>query len=248
MSDDLVATPPGEDDAPFHVRPLEDLTTLLLEGASLDQLLDQVLAVADRALPSARAVSVTVPADGGWRTVASTDAGGTSAVDAIQCAAGEGPSIDTIRSGREHVAEDLSADERWPAVRARAGDLAYRCALAVPLTVDDDVLGALNVFAVGVGGLDGTDRDLARRLAAPVATTIANARAYGRVAAVAAQLQEALASRATIERAKGVLMARAGCDAERAFELLRRTSQDHNRKLRDVARDVVDGASRTTVS
>jgi hypothetical protein len=54
-----------------------------------------------------------------------------------------------------------------------------------------------------------------------------------------AGLRLALESRAVIEQAKGVLMATAGCTADEAFPLLRRQSQHENRKLRDVAEQLV---------
>lgn len=46
-------------------------------------------------------------------------------------------------------------------------------------------------------------------------------------------------SRATIEQAKGALMAVGGISADQAFELLRRGSQHHNVKLRCLAGDLV---------
>ncbi len=49
-----------------------------------------------------------------------------------------------------------------------------------------------------------------------------------------------MASRATIEQAKGVLMARGGISPEQAFDILVRASQRENRKLRDVASDLVE--------
>jgi AmiR/NasT family two-component response regulator len=53
-------------------------------------------------------------------------------------------------------------------------------------------------------------------------------------------LQGAFGRRATIEQAKGILMARHAVDAERAFEMLRDHSQRGGRKLIDVAQAVVD--------
>jgi hypothetical protein len=41
-----------------------------------------------------------------------------------------------------------------------------------------------------------------------------------------------------IERAKGVVMGTLGCDADAAFDHLRRASQQSNRPLRDVAEEV----------
>ena len=57
------------------------------------------------------------------------------------------------------------------------------------------------------------------------------------------QLQEALVSRAVIEQAKGILMAGTRCDAESAFEQLKRRSQRSNQKLRDVAAGIVQDAT-----
>jgi response regulator NasT len=53
-------------------------------------------------------------------------------------------------------------------------------------------------------------------------------------------LQGAFGRRATIEQAKGILMARQSIDADRAFAMLRDHSQHTGRKLADVARAVVD--------
>jgi AmiR/NasT family two-component response regulator len=53
-------------------------------------------------------------------------------------------------------------------------------------------------------------------------------------------LQGAFGRRAEIEQAKGILMARHGVTADRAFELLRDHSQHNGRKLADVAAAVVD--------
>jgi hypothetical protein len=56
------------------------------------------------------------------------------------------------------------------------------------------------------------------------------------------QLQEGLTSRAVIDQAKGTLMAQHRVSAEEAFELLRRQSQRENRKLRELAQELVDRA------
>jgi GAF domain-containing protein len=223
-----------------HLATLEELTRLLLEEASLDELLTQVLDLTSRALRTSAAVSVTVVEDdGSYVTVARTDEV-AAAVDALQYELTEGPCVDALEHREERYAGDLATDERWPAVAARATELGLRCVFAVPLIVNGTAIGALNVFGREPHGVEATDRELARRIAAPAATTLANARAYRRVSRLAEQLQEALENRAVIERAKGVLMAREGCDADRAFELLRRVSQDRNLKVRDVARAVVE--------
>ena len=58
-----------------------------------------------------------------------------------------------------------------------------------------------------------------------------------------AQLRTAMASRASIEQAKGVLMLLTGCDDERSFQLLTHISSHTHRKVREVAAELVDSAA-----
>ena len=54
-----------------------------------------------------------------------------------------------------------------------------------------------------------------------------------------AGLNTALDTRKLIGQAQGILMERYHLDEARAFEVLRRYSQDHNVKLRQVAEDLI---------
>ena len=58
-----------------------------------------------------------------------------------------------------------------------------------------------------------------------------------------AQLRTAMASRAVIEQAKGVLMLLTGCGDERAFDLLTHISSHTHRKVREVAAELVSSAT-----
>ncbi|WP_181782763.1 ANTAR domain-containing protein [Pseudonocardia pini] len=55
-----------------------------------------------------------------------------------------------------------------------------------------------------------------------------------------AQLENALRSRPAIEQAKGMVMLVHRCDEDRAFRVLIGVSQSCNRKLRDIATEIVD--------
>ncbi|MFM9735972.1 ANTAR domain-containing protein, partial [Streptomyces niveiscabiei] len=59
--------------------------------------------------------------------------------------------------------------------------------------------------------------------------------------ALARNLEVALTSRAVIDQAKGILMARLGVDADEAFARLVTLSSRRNVKVRDLARLVVEG-------
>ena len=56
------------------------------------------------------------------------------------------------------------------------------------------------------------------------------------------QLRTAMASRATIEQAKGILMVLTGCTEQVAFELLAHMSSHTHRKVREVAESIADSA------
>jgi GAF domain-containing protein len=230
---------PNGEVAEGYVRTLEELTGLLLEDSSLLGLLEQVLELTAEAVDSCAAVSVTVVDERGGYVTAAASSQDAREVDATQYELDEGPCIDALHTGEVNYLADVVSEQRWPAFCERARDLGFRTVLAVPLTAGADTIGALNVFAGGPDGLSEDDIALTGRIAAPAATTLANARAYGSARRLATQLQEALESRALIEQAKGILMARERCSADQAFALLRQVSQTSKRKLRDVAAAIV---------
>jgi GAF domain-containing protein len=129
--------------------------------------------------------------------------------------------------------------ERWATFRDRALQLGFGSVLSVPLLSGEEAIGALNIFAADSDLLTEDDVLLARRIAAPAAATLANARAYRQAMRLAGQLETALANRSVIERAKGVLMATQGCSEDEAFGLMRLASQQRNIKVVDIAGQVL---------
>jgi len=53
-----------------------------------------------------------------------------------------------------------------------------------------------------------------------------------------------MASRATFEQAKGIIMRDHGCSPDEAFDVLVRMSQKAHTKLRDIAQRVVDDVTK----
>jgi GAF domain-containing protein len=235
----IVAGADTEDGLEAYVSTLEELTGMLLEDASLEQLLQHVLELTSRAVETSAAVSVTIVGDdGGYQTVAASSSEAVG-LDELQYELREGPCIDALEHARENLLLDLRSEGSFPRFRARAREAGFGSILAVPLLAGGIPVGALNVFAAETDGFGEQDVLLARRIAAPAAATLANAKAYRRVARLSEQLHQALESRAVIEQAKGVLVAQRRCTPEEAFDLLRSTSQRSNRKLRVVAASVV---------
>jgi len=63
-----------------------------------------------------------------------------------------------------------------------------------------------------------------------------------------AGLRRAMESRAVIEQAKGILMGSTGCGPDRAFEYLVRQSQHENRKVAEIAADLVESKTQPSPS
>jgi ANTAR domain len=66
---------------------------------------------------------------------------------------------------------------------------------------------------------------------------------YAAQAEDTAQLEQALSSRTVIDQALGILMAQQRCTSDDAFALLRAHPQNNNRKLHDVAADLITRVS-----
>jgi len=106
------------------------------------------------------------------------------------------------------------------------------------------VTGCLNIYGTKPHAFDEEAVELAEIFAGYAGVCLANAQLYETSMVFARNLEKALTSRAVIEQAKGIVMGQRNCDADEAFAVLARASQDANRKLRDVAADLVARAQR----
>ena len=171
-----------------------------------------------------------------WVT-ATTEA--EQAIEQAQRDLGEGPCMDAYTTGRLVQTSDLQADPRWPRLGPAARSHRVRGVLSAPLLLDDQPVGTCN--ALTTVARDWTDADTGAVAAFAVVLgrligSITDARDKTRLTT---QLQFALNSRVLVEQAKGVIMEREGVGAERAFELMRRRARSSERKLADVAREVL---------
>ncbi|MFG2433162.1 ANTAR domain-containing protein [Streptomyces sp. NPDC048508] len=160
---------------------------------------------------------------------------------------GEGPGYDARRTGRpvpDSALDTLSAQEAWPRYAPRAVELGCRRAVALPLSADPGrglTLGALVLLHTGPDPLSADVLALAQSLADAAGCTLARDREIRQSRALAEQLGHALKSRVVIEQAKGVLAARRKVSVDDAFAVLRAYARSQQRRLAEVARDVVDG-------
>jgi GAF domain-containing protein len=166
----------------------------------------------------------------------------TRLLEVLQLQSDAGPCLDCVRSGVQVTVDDLDVDQaRWPVFASAAMSIGFRSVAAVPLRLRTETIGALNMFHSAPHPVAVNDRRLAQALADVATIGILQRRSSHRSAMMAEQLQHALNSRVVIEQAKGVLAERNGVDMDAAFTALRRYARNHNRKLSELAMDVVRG-------
>jgi AmiR/NasT family two-component response regulator len=90
-----------------------------------------------------------------------------------------------------------------------------------------------------VDGFSQLDEDMLTLFTVPAAAAIVSVGRYADARELATQLQQALQSRAVIDRAVGIIMAQSRCSADEAFGTLSRASNNRNVKLRDLAAEIV---------
>ena len=220
-----------------------ELGAILLDRTPLTAVMQRVADLARQTVPGADEASVTVVEGKRARSVAFT---GSLAVqlDERQYAVGFGPCMDAALSGQVIRIDDTAAgSEAYPGYSEVARRAGVRSTLSIGLAVPHRAVGALNLYDLGGEAFDATSVDAAQVLAGHAAIALANSLAVESTRELAEQLQRAMASRAVIEQAKGVISAVRGVDPEQAFTLLSRRSQDTNRQLAELAGEVVVSAS-----
>lgn len=155
----------------------------------------------------------------------------------------EGPCLDCFSSGETVTNADLTSGTRWPLFAAEAHLAGFLAVQAFPLRLRDVVIGTLNMFMENRVDLSEEDCRLCQALADVATIAILQNQATTEAHNVNGQLQRALTSRITIEQAKGILAERSHVDMAEAFSQLRKFARDNNRKLSDIAAEVVAGMS-----
>lgn len=230
--------PFGDGDDLSLDKAFEELRQTVLGDLSMSETLHQVATLTRRVVPQAAEVSVTLVEGERARTAAFT---GSIAVqlDERQYAAGFGPCLAAAISGQTIRTDSDDPDTAYPDFARVAGRSGMRHTLSVALPVPGRTVGALNLYGAGSMPFDDLAESTVGTFAGYAAVSIANAALYADAVDLATQLRVAMASRAEIEQAKGIVMAQQGCTAEEAFAMLARLSQTRNVKLREIAHEVV---------
>ena len=191
-------------------------------------------------MPGAEEASVTVLGDGraGARTVASTGALAVR-LDQEQYVSGNGPCLQAAASGVPVIVPDTTHDTAFPEFSTEASRLGVAASLSVALPGHPGAAASLNLYSRGRATASTRPMWPWPSCSRPAALALTDDDLIDHLATEVEHMRAAMASRATIEMAKGVVMAQLHCGPDAAFAELRRRSSAAGRKLRDVADDVV---------
>ncbi|MEZ0364032.1 GAF and ANTAR domain-containing protein [Mycobacterium sp. pUA109] len=226
------------DDSAAPVDPATVFTALaeiVYQGSDLSEVYAAICVAATLMVPGCQHASLLLRRGEGYATAAASDAVARK-IDKLELAVGDGPCLDAIEEDSAQVDTDLTVHSQWPALAARVvAETPVRGAMGFRLLVDGRKVGALNLFADAPNVFDKASAERAIILAA-FATVAINAAARGDEAA---SLQRGLASNREIGKAIGMMMVLNDISEAEAFDLLRRTSQDTNIKVADIAAEIV---------
>jgi GAF domain-containing protein len=221
-------TTTGEDPL---ARSLSTLARSLQKQQDPAETLAAVVDAAVKLIPGVEEGSISVVV--AHKEVSSTAASGDlpRQIDELQRETGEGPCLDAVYEQQTVRVTDMRTETRWPNFAQRASAAGAGSMLSFQLYVDDENLGALNLYSRTPNAFDDESEHVGLLFATHAA-----------VAFAASQKQEnfglAIATRDLIGQAKGILMERYKLTSDEAFQLLVLASQRHNRKLRDIAEEL----------
>jgi anti-anti-sigma factor len=218
-------------------------TSIHSDDELIDGALRMAVSLAGVAVGGADGVSVSLRRRGILTTVAATDQT-ISSMDANQYQTGEGPCVDASTEGHWFHAESLARESRWPAFTPRARALGIQAILSSPLLVEQQPVGALNIYSLTPSAFSVRDQELAAAFAAQASSLLSEAEVSLQDDELSIRFQGALRTREVIAQAQGVLMERDGLSENDAYGALRRFSLGNGRPLYERATNIVASTRR----
>jgi hypothetical protein len=168
----------------------------------------------------------------------------------LQLTLGEGPCHDVLASGAPVLAADLGDEDsgrRWPGFAAAAGRLGAGAVFAFPLSVGAIRAGVMGLYRGSPGSLPGPRLGDALILADTATLLLLDGLQHDGNGAVQAagglpvngQAPDLALHRAEIDQATGMLTLQLGVGIAEAFSRLRAYAYVSDRRLADVAGDIV---------
>jgi GAF domain-containing protein len=231
----------GDGAEPLEV--FERIQSLLLSTDDANASLVELAVLGASVVGPDGACAITTRYDRHLVTVASSDVR-SGLLDESQYADGSGPCMAALSTGTPVSVPDVAQETRWPGFLDVARAHGLGSLLSIPLEVRGSTVGAMNFYAFhAVGAFDQPHQTACAMFAAQASGAIQLLTQNARDVVLVGQLEQALSSRSVIDQALGIVMATDLCTAEQAFATLRARSQASQRKLRDVALELIEQVS-----
>jgi hypothetical protein len=190
---------------------------------------------------SACGAGISMMTGDGTRGVGAASDPGSARLEELQFTLGEGPCVDAYASRRPVLVPELAngAMTRWPAYAPAVHENGVRAVFAFPLQVGAARLGVLDVFRDRAGALTSDELRQAVLLADVTVTALLDQHEGGGTAAGIDDLDEAIEDRAELFQAQGMVMVQLGISIGEAMARMRAYAYAENRRLGEVARDIV---------
>jgi len=216
---------------------LRVLTQFFVNDGTLGDTLLRVSEMACEFTP-AKYAGITLMVEGSPRTGVFTNAEAPE-IDKAQYESGEEPCMYAFRDQEPYRIDSTLADARWPEFSRRAAAHGILSTLSVPLAARGRNLGALNLSSETENAFTEAHGRTVRMFADQACIALANAQVYWDARQLNENLTQAIESRETINQAVGILIAAGGRTPKAAFQALVNASQRENRKVRDIAEEIV---------
>jgi GAF domain-containing protein len=227
-----------QDESGAFQESLRALTQFFVNDGTLGDTLLRVSQMACDITP-AKYAGITMMVEGSARTAVFTHPDAPE-IDAAQYRTGEGPCMYALREQQTYRIDSTLEDDRWPEFAQLAAAHGIRSTLSVPMVARGQELGALNLYAEGVGAFTEAHERSLLLFADQASIALANAQVYWDARQLSENLSQAIASRETISQAVGILIAVGGRSPDEAFQILVNASQRENLKVRDIAQEIVN--------
>jgi hypothetical protein len=215
----------------------ETADLLSIANASEPRSLNQLVVLATRQVRACSGAAAGMWQDGELVMLVTSHPDLPDLIEA-QLSSGRGPVLEALAGSGPAICTDTLAETRWPEFAAAALRRGVRCSVTLASRAGPEAV-TLSLYGARPRLLESSQRDLAELLIAFGDAVVGNAADYGDAQRTAQQLRAAAESRTLVDQAKGMLMHALGCSADEALRWMRRTSQERNIRVADVARKVI---------
>lgn len=217
---------------------LADVLTGADEGEDIPL---RMLAACTRGLPVTGAGLALMTERGPGGMLAATD-GPAALLEDLQFTLGEGPCVDSARTGRPVLNPDLerSGKKLWPRFTSGALDAGVRAVFAFPLGVAQVRIGVLDLYRDTPGPLSEPVLDEAECYADAATLLLLHLHAERPLDDAGTRWADGLADSSEVHQATGMISVQSSVSLADALLVLRARAFASERPLDAVARDVVD--------